>query len=90
MPRRLLPLQPAAAARHGERPGRQDAVLPVPARHADVARLAPVWRQTMQSAAGKTEPWMIAVDEAGQTVIDQAWPATVDDCLRLLRRYGGQ
>ena len=59
-------------------------------RDTDISKLAPVWRQTMQSAAGKPDPWMIAVNETGQTVIDQAWPASVDDCLALLRRYGGQ
>ena len=57
--------------------------------HADVSRLAPVWQQTYRFAAGKAVPWMIAVDEAGQTVIDQAWPASVAETLKLLQKFGG-
>jgi hypothetical protein len=57
---------------------------------ADVSRLSPVWQQTYRSVATRTAPWMLAANEAGQTVIDRAWPATVDDCLRLLSQYGGQ
>jgi hypothetical protein len=57
--------------------------------NADTARLTPVWQQTLHAAAGKPLPWMIVVNEAGQTVIDQAWPATVDETLKLLQKYGG-
>ena len=57
--------------------------------HADVSRLTPVWQQTAASADAKPVPWIIAVNEAGQTVIDQAWPAGVDETLTLLRRFGG-
>ena len=56
---------------------------------ADVSRLTPVWQQTVAAAAAKPVPWMIAVNEAGQTVIDQAWPASVEETLALLRKYGG-
>ena len=57
--------------------------------NADVSRLAPVWQQTAAAAAGKPVPWMIAVNESGQTVIDQAWPASVEEALALLRKFGG-
>ncbi len=43
----------------------------------------------MKAVAARPTPWMIAVDEAGQTVIDQAWPANVGECLELLRRHAG-
>jgi hypothetical protein len=56
---------------------------------ADVSRLSPVWQQTFRSAAMKTAPWMLATNEAGQTVIDQAWPENVNETLALLQRYGG-
>ena len=56
---------------------------------ADVSKLAPAWQQTMKAVAARPTPWMIAVDEAGQTVIDQAWPANVGECLELLRRHAG-
>ncbi len=51
--------------------------------NADVSRLAPVWQQTAAAVAGKPVPWMIAVNESGQTVIDQAWPASVEETLWL-------
>ena len=57
--------------------------------NADVSRLAPVWQQTMACAAGKPVPWLIAINEAGQAVIDQAWPASVEETLMLLRKFGG-
>ena len=56
----------------------------------DVSRLTPVWQQTAAAVAGKPLPWMIAVNEAGQTVIDQAWPASVEETLKLLKKFGGQ
>jgi len=56
---------------------------------ADVSRLSPVWQQTYRSTTGKAVPWMLAVDEAGQTVIDQQWPASVEDTLKLLQKFGG-
>ncbi len=56
---------------------------------ADTSRLSPVWQQTCKAAAGKPAPWIIAVNEAGQSVIDQAWPASVEDTLALLRKFGG-
>jgi hypothetical protein len=58
--------------------------------HADVSRLSPVWQQTYRAAAGKASPWVLATDEAGQAVIDRSWPATVDETLLLLKRFGGQ
>jgi hypothetical protein len=57
--------------------------------NADVSRLPPVWQQTCKAAAGRAMPWMIAVNEAGQTVIDQAWPESVAETLALLKKYGG-
>jgi hypothetical protein len=57
--------------------------------NADASRLVPVWQQTLASAAGKPMPWMIAVNEAGQTVIDQAWPETAEETIKLLQQYGG-
>ena len=58
--------------------------------NADVTRLSPVWQQTYRATAGKAVPWLLAVDEAGQTVIDQAWPATAAETLKLLKRHGGE
>ena len=57
---------------------------------ADVSRLSPVWQQTYRAAAGKAPPWILATNKAGQTVIDQAWPATVEETLKLLQKYGGR
>jgi hypothetical protein len=57
--------------------------------NADVSRLTPVWQQIVAVAAGKPVPWMMAVNEAGQTVIDQAWPGTVEETLKLLKQFGG-
>jgi hypothetical protein len=57
---------------------------------ADVSRLSPVWQQTYRSMAGKAAPWMLATNEAGHTVIDQSWPATVEETLKLLKKYGGE
>ncbi len=56
---------------------------------ADVSRLPPVWQQTYRSAAMRTAPWVLATNEAGETVIDQTWPAGVNETLALLKRYGG-
>ncbi len=55
----------------------------------DVSRLSPVWQQTYRLATGKAAPWIMAIDEAGQTAIDQAWPASVEEVFALLRKYGG-
>jgi hypothetical protein len=57
--------------------------------NADVSRLTPVWQQTCKAAAGKPLPWMIAVNEAGQTVVDQPWPGSVAETLAVLRKFGG-
>ncbi len=57
---------------------------------ADVSHLTPVWQQTCQAAAGKPVPWMLVVNESGQTVIDQSWPATVSETLKLLKMFGGE
>jgi hypothetical protein len=57
--------------------------------HADVSRLSPVWQQTYRATAAKAAPWILATNEAGQTVIDQAWPDTVAQTLALLKRFGG-
>lgn len=56
----------------------------------DVSRLSPVWQETYRVAAGKTPPWLMATNEAGQTVIDQAWPKSVEETLKLLQQFGGQ
>ncbi|MGO9114329.1 MAG: hypothetical protein ACLP9L_34365 [Thermoguttaceae bacterium] len=56
---------------------------------ADVSRLSPVWQQTYRSAATNAAPWILATNEAGQTVIDQAWPASAEDTIKLLQKYGG-
>jgi hypothetical protein len=56
----------------------------------DRSRLSPVWQQTLQAAAGKPLPWLIAVDEAGHTVLDEAWPGTVEATLATLTKYGGR
>jgi hypothetical protein len=56
----------------------------------DVSRLSPVWQQTYRATAAKTPPWMLATNEAGQTVIDRAWPGTVEETLALLQTYGGR
>jgi hypothetical protein len=58
--------------------------------HADVSRLSPVWQQTYRATAAKAAPWVLATNTAGQTVIDQAWPASVDETLNLLKTFGGQ
>jgi hypothetical protein len=55
----------------------------------DVSRLTPVWQQTWKAAVGRPMPWLIAVNEAGQTVIDQTWPGSVAEALALLQRFGG-
>jgi hypothetical protein len=55
----------------------------------DVSRLPPVWQQTYRAAAGKPAPWLLATNEAGQTVIDRSWPTTVNETLKLLKKYGG-
>jgi hypothetical protein len=55
----------------------------------DVSRLSPVWQQTCRAAAAKAAPWMLATNTAGQTVIDQAWPGTVEETLTLLKNFGG-
>ncbi len=57
--------------------------------HADVSRLTPVWQQTYRSTSAKAAPWIVATNEAGQTVIDRAWPGTVEETLALLKQYGG-
>jgi hypothetical protein len=56
---------------------------------ANVSGLSPVWRQTFRAAAGKVPPWLLATNEAGQTVIDRPWPANVTDTMKLLREFGG-
>ncbi len=55
----------------------------------DVSRLPPVWQQTYRAAAGKPSPWILATNEAGQTIIDRTWPTTVNETLKLLQKYGG-
>ena len=58
--------------------------------NADVSRLPPVWQQAYRWTAGKAVPWLVATNEAGQTVIDQAWPADVEETLKLLQKFGGE
>ncbi len=48
-----------------------------------------MWQQTYRAAAGKPSPWILATNEAGQTVIDRVWPTTVNETLKLLQKYGG-
>ena len=45
-----------------------------------------MWQQTYRSAAMRTAPWVLATNEAGETVIDQTWPAGVNETLALLKR----
>jgi hypothetical protein len=56
----------------------------------DLSRLPAVWQQTYRAATGKPPPWLLATNETGQVVIDQAWPATVQDTLALLKKAAGE
>jgi len=57
---------------------------------ADVSALPVVWQGVFKTARGKPVPRLLVVNEAGQTVIDQAWPGSVDETLALLKKYGGE
>jgi len=57
---------------------------------ADVSQLPAVWQGIVNAARGKPTPWLLAVDEAGRTVVDQSWPASVDETLALLKKFGGE
>ncbi len=56
----------------------------------DVAGLPAVWQGIFNAARGKPVPWLLAVNEAGQTVVDQSWPGSVDETLALLKKFGGE
>jgi hypothetical protein len=56
---------------------------------ADTSKLPAVWRQTIAALGDKKPPWLAVIDSAGKTVVDQAWPATVDATLSLLKKWGG-
>ena len=68
---------------------RQDALLPLPAhacrRVAIDARLAADLSLDVREGGALD----VATNEAGQTVIDQAWPGTVEETLALLKQFGG-
>lgn len=57
---------------------------------ADVSALPAVWQGIFQAARRKPEPWLLVVNEAGQTVVDQAWPDSVEQTLELLEKFGGK
>ena len=57
---------------------------------ADVSALPAVWQGICQAARGKPAPWLLVVNEAGQTVVDQIWPDSVDETLALLEKFGGE
>jgi hypothetical protein len=57
---------------------------------ADLRQLTPVW-QSVWSGLGNTAPFKLYVwNSAGQPVASQDWPASVDDTLTLLKKFGGQ
>ena len=56
----------------------------------DTAKLEPVWQAMYRTQSQHTGPWLSATNEAGQVVIDQAWPASVEDTLALLQKFGGK
>lgn len=56
---------------------------------ADVSALPAVWQGIFNAARGKPTPWLIVVNEAGQTVVNQAWPDSVEETLALLQTFGG-
>jgi hypothetical protein len=56
---------------------------------ADVSQLPAVWQGIFNAARMKPSPWLLVVNEAGQTIIDQPWPANVDATLALLKKFGG-
>ena len=55
----------------------------------DPRRLAPVWQPVAAAIAAKPGAWMMAIDVAGKTVVDQAWPASVAETLAVLQKHGG-
>jgi hypothetical protein len=57
---------------------------------ADVAQLPAVWQGIFHAVRDKPAPWLLVVNEAGQTVVDQSWPGSVEETLSLLQKYGGQ
>ncbi len=57
---------------------------------ADVSALPAVWHGIFHAAHAKPAPWLMVVNEAGQTVIDQTWPGSVDETLALLKKFGGE
>ena len=57
---------------------------------ADAAQLPPVWQGIFNAARAKPAPWLLVVNEAGQTVIDQPWPESVEQTLALLKKFGGE
>jgi hypothetical protein len=56
---------------------------------ADISALPAVWQGIFNAARGKPAPWLLVVNEAGQTVVDQPWPESVEATLALLKKYGG-
>jgi hypothetical protein len=57
---------------------------------AEVSQLPAVWQGIFNAARPKPAPWLLVVNEAGQTVIDQPWPDDVDATLALLKKFGGE
>ena len=57
---------------------------------ADVSALPAVWQGIFNAARTKPAPWLLVVNEAGQTVVDQTWPGSVEETLTLLEKFGGQ
>ncbi len=57
---------------------------------ADAAQLPAVWQGIFNAARAKPAPWLLVVNEAGQTVVDQPWPGSVEETLALLKKFGGE
>ncbi len=57
---------------------------------ADVSQLPPVWQGIFNAARAKPAPWLLVVNEAGQTVVDQSWPESAEETLALLKKFGGE
>ncbi len=57
---------------------------------ADVSALAGRVARHLQRRPIKPAPWLLVVNEAGQTVVDQTWPGSVEETLTLLEKFGGQ
>ena len=65
-------------------------VLSLPPRHGRRFRAAGGVARHLQRRPNKARAWLLVVNEAGQTVVDQTWPGSVEETLTLLEKFGGQ